>query len=38
MSRAPDKNRYIGYFTLSILKELGDLIFFLEKKQFHSLI
>ena len=26
--RAPDKNRYIGYFILSILNELGDLIFF----------
>ena len=26
-SRAPDKKWYIGYFTLSILNKLGDLIF-----------
>jgi hypothetical protein len=24
---APDKNQYIGYFTLSILNKLADLIF-----------
>jgi len=35
LCRAPDKNRYIGYFTLSIVNQLGDL-FFLENNCFFT--